>query len=143
MSDELAANFRKFTGEDFFKLLEQHFETIIPILIKKNLEFCDYNCAIVLAKLDDERIAAIEQDIRITFDDELKKPNETREDYLGRFAGCQAKFKFLDGQKTWLKLIGQTCRQFLEIPEPSSVVDNAGNYFQFIFTNITEKYNRF
>lgn len=131
MSDEFVENFRKFSGDDFFKLLEEHFETVIPTLIKKNLEFCDYNCALVLAKLDDARINAIEEDIRNTFDDDLKKANETKADYLGRFSDCQSKFKFLDGQRTWLKLIAETCRKFLGVTQPSS----AGNYIPFIYIN--------
>lgn len=128
MADEqFSTNILKSSGDDFFKLLEEHFNASIPVLIKKNLIFCDYNCAIVIAKLDDASITSIEEDIRKNFNAEMMEAGETIAEYLGRFVKCQEKFSFLSGQRKWLEMIVEACRRFVGEPVPSQAADTIGN----------------
>lgn len=125
MADAVALNelFLKSTGDNLFALLEKDLKIEIPTLIKNVLKFFDYNCAIILAKLDDPSISSIEQNVRKDISADILLPGEKIEDYLGRFTKCQEKFKFFDGQRKWLELIGQTCRRFVgDIDPPTPTV---------------------
>lgn len=127
MADEFPTNFLKSSGDDFFKLLEEHFKTSIPLLIKRVLSFCDYNCAIVLAKLDDASIISMEDDIRNSFNGGMLVEGETLDNYLGRFVKCQKEFKFLDGQRKWFGLIAETCRRSVGViasSAPTGITEN-------------------
>lgn len=127
MAEENLTNFLKSSGDNFFKLLEERFNATIPSLIKKTLIFCDYNCAIVLAKLDDASIISIEEDLRKNFNAGMLEAGETIDQYLGRFAKCQEKFTFLSGQRTWLELIAQTCQHFVGEIVPSQPATTAND----------------
>lgn len=119
--DDNPTTFLTSSGDDFFKLLEKHLKTEIPLLIKKVLSFCAYNCAIVLSKLDEASITSMENDLRESLDAVMLDPNtEKMEDFLGRFAKCQNKFKFMDGQRKWLEIIAKTCRRFVGKVEPTA-----------------------
>lgn len=96
-----------------FDLLEKEFKTKIPTLIRKVLQFFEYNCVIILARLDEASIGLIETNIRNDISADMLDPQEKLEDYLGRFSKCQQKFKFLDGQRKWLELIAEICRSFV------------------------------
>lgn len=124
MAEAFKADFLKSSGNDFFQRLEQHLSVIIPPLIKNILMLFEYNCAIVLAKFDDESIRSIEDDMRNNFTAELLNDGESMEQYLGRFLKCQQKFKFMDGHRKWFTIISDVCKHFVGVtvePPPSTV----------------------
>lgn len=103
-------------------LLDKELKTKIPTLIRNVLKIFEYNCVIILAKLDEASISSIETSIRSEIDADMLSPQEKLEDYLGRFSKCQQKFKFLDGQRKWLELIAETCRRIVDIDAPPPTI---------------------
>lgn len=97
-------------GEPFFEELESHLETTIPLTIKKLLLLCDYDSIAVLKDFNENCITEIRDYLRNILEETMLNENEKMEEFLGRFVQCKQKFEFTGGQRQWLHLIVEKCK---------------------------------
>lgn len=94
----------------FFEKLDEYFETTINPTMRKVLLLCDYDSIAVLKDLNDDQINGIEMYIQNVFDESMLIETETMRDFLGRFVDCKHKFQFTLGQRQWLQIIANKCK---------------------------------
>lgn len=96
-------------GSEFFKLISDHINIQIPIVLQKILTINDLANAGICSTINDNTILEAELFIRNVFDKDMIPETEKMEDYLGLFHKSQQKFQFTTGQKHLINIIRDNC----------------------------------